>query len=329
MLKPLELVGRLMTRRMDELAAQAGLDLRVEPFAVPAGHTARRAARNITEAYTRLEAIQGDKLVPVVLWLLARYGFGEDHPYARAALPIAEAIEARDTPQPVNPYHNAHHTLEVVLNAHYLAARNDLVATHIRLTPREHALLYLAALIHDFEHDGTMNGKQRFRLERHANEAASTFFDAAGLSAEDQAVIKVPVLATDPAGPNLYMKALHSHAFYNGPAPDPATEFAELKPLAEDRRLLRLAGLLNDADLMSSAGLSLDYARRQSDKLGAEGGRYLDCNDMLRFLNHIVGGSFTTRAGRFFNMNMFLIKSFSELGLSSSNDGIEAPLVRP
>lgn len=318
-----------MTCDMDQLAAQAGLDLDAEPFVVVPGHTARRAARSITEAYTRLDAVSGEKLGPIVLCLLEGYGFGEDHPYAKAALPIAAAIEARDTPQPVNPYHNAHHTLEVVLNAHYLAARNDVVAIKIRLTPREHALLCLAALIHDFEHDGTMNGKQRFRLEQLAIDTAAPYFQAAGISGEDQAAIKVMVLATDPAGPNLYMKALHSQAFYQAAAPEPATAFAELAPLAQDLRLLRLAGLLNDADLMSSAGLSLDYARRQSDKLGAEGGRYLDCNDMLRFLNHIVGGSFTTGAGRFFNLNMSLIKSFSELGMSSSDDGIDAPLIRP
>lgn len=329
MLKRLAIVERSMTRRMDQLAADAGIALDIEPFAVIQGHTARRAARAITATYGRLEATPGDKLAPIVLWLLETCGFGADHPYARAARPIAEAIEARDTPRPVNPYHNAHHTLEVVLNAHYLAARNDVVATMIRLTPREHGLLCLAALIHDFEHDGTMNGKQRFRLEQLANDTATPFFDEAGISAEDQAVIKVTVLATDPAGPNLYMKSLHSHEFYGGPTPDPATAYAELAPLAQDRRLLRLAGLLNDADLMSSAGLSLDYSRRQSDKLGAEGGRYLDCNDMLRFLSHIVGGSFTTRAGRFFNTNMFLIKSFSELGMSSSDDGIPAPLIRP
>ena len=318
-----------MTRSFDDIARTAGLDLSVEPFVMVEGSTARRAAQSIIAAFEALEALAPPKLAPLTDWLLARQGFAADHPYRRAAWPLAEAIERRDQPKPVNPYHNAHHTLEVLLNAHYLACRNDTVATQIRLTQREYGLLCLAALIHDYEHDGTMNGAQRFRLERQSADLASPFFAAAGIDAEDRAAINVIVLATDPAGPNLYMKALHGMAFYEGSPPDPALAYPELAPLAEDRRLLRLAALLNDADLLSSAGLSVDYAAKQSAKLGAEGGRRLDCADMLRFLSYIVGGSFTTRAGRFFNLNMFLIKALAELGVNHSDDGIDAPLIRP
>ncbi|MFA5122188.1 hypothetical protein [Zavarzinia sp.] len=321
-----------MITAMADTAWQAGLDLAAEPFAMVRGRTARRAAQAIIAAYEQIEATAGPKLGPIVDWLLAGYGFAADHPYRRAAAQIAAAIEARDTPHPLNPYHNAHHTLEVVLNAHYLAARNDAVATHIRLTAREHGLLCVAALIHDFEHDGTMNGAQRFRLERLANDRATPHFDAAGVTPEDQAAIRVIVLATDPAGPNLYMKSLHSEAFYGGPPPDATTAFPELLPLAEDHRLLRLAGLLNDADLLSSAGLSSDYAAKQSAKLGAEAGRRLGSADFLRFLGHIVGGSFTTRAGRFFNLNMFLIKSLAELGAEEhemKDVAAKEPLMRP
>lgn len=318
-----------MTKTLQEIAGPLGIDLSHEPFALGEGRTARRAARSMITAYLALEAAPEPKLGPVADWVLASYGFPPDHPYRQAAAPIAAAIEGRDTPVPVNPYHNAHHTLEVLLNAHYLAIRNDRVATHIHLTDRERALLCLAALIHDYEHDGTMNGPKRFRLESLAFDTALPQFRAAGMDEADCAAIQAIVLATDPAGPNLYMKALHSAAFYGGPTPTEDMAFAELKPLADDRRLLRMAGLLNDADLLSSAGLSSEYSDRQSAKLGAEGGRKLDCADMLRFLQHIVGGSFTTRAGRFFNLNMFLIKSFAEMDVHVSNDGVNAPLVRP
>ncbi|MCW0180919.1 hypothetical protein [Zavarzinia sp.] len=318
-----------MTRSFEDVARAAGLDLSAEPFAMIAGSSARCAAASIIAVFEALEAQPVPKLAPMTDWLLAGQGFPPGHPYRVAARPLAEAIEARDQPVPVNPYHNAHHTLEVLLNAHYLACRNDAVATRIRLSRREYGILCLAALIHDFEHDGTMNGAQRFRLERHSADLAAPYFVAAGIGAEDRAAIDAIVLATDPAGPNLYMKALHGQAFYDGPPPDPSLAFPELAPLAGDHRLLRMAALLNDADLLSSAGLSVDYAAKQSAKLGAEGGRILDCADMLRFLSHIVGGSFTTRAGRFFNLNMFLIKAMAELGQGHSDDGIDAPLIRP
>lgn len=314
---------------LETLAAETGLDLAAEPFTLIQGHTARRAAQAIVRAFMVLEEVSAPKLAPVTDWMLAGYGFPPDHPYRIAARTLSAAVESRDTPVPVNPYHNAHHTLEVVLNAHYLAERNDKVATHIRLTARERGLLCLAALIHDFEHDGTMNGAVRFRLECMAVEAALPCLRDAGLAEGDIAAIRAVVLATDPAGPNLYMKALHGAAFYEAPPPIETEAFAELRPLAEDRRLLRMAGLLNDADLLSSAGLDVDYAGRQSAKLGAEGGRKLDGADMLRFLNHIVGGSFTTRAGRFFNLNMALIKASAELDVHENDDGIDAPLVRP
>ncbi|MDD3443934.1 MAG: hypothetical protein PHS60_00870 [Zavarzinia sp.] len=312
-----------------ETAPAAGLDLGAEPFALVEGRTARRVAQTMVRTYTLLESLPVPKLGPVAEWVLARNGFGPDHPYRLAARHIAAVMERRDTPVPVNPYHNAHHTLEVLLNAHYLALRNDRVATQVRLDAHERGLLTLAALIHDFEHDGTMNGATRFRLESIAIEAAVPVFIRSGIGEADIAAIRAIVLATDPAGPNLYMKALHGAAFYGSEGPVDTQVFAELRPLAEDRRLLRMAGLLNDADLLSSAGLDTDYAGRQSAKLGAEGGRKLDGADMLRFLNHIVGGSFTTRAGRFFNLNMFLIKSFAELEMHQNDDGVEAPLVRP
>lgn len=317
------------TPSLQDLACEAGIDLQAEPFVLVGGDTSRRAATSMIRTFEALEALAPPKLGPVMDWLLQGLDFPADHPFRRAAATLSEAVERRDTPVPVNPYHNAHHTLEVVLNAHYLASRNDRVSACIQLTARERGILYLAALIHDFEHDGTMNGAQRFRLERQSADLALPHLTLAGVDAADREAIRVIVLATDPAGPNLYMKSLHSIAFADGTALEPAQAYDELAPLAADRRLLRLAALLNDADLLSSAGLSVDYAAKQSAKLGAEGGRRLDSADMLRFLSRIVGGSFTTRAGRFFNLNMFLIKAMAEISLAHNDDGIDAPLVRP
>lgn len=318
-----------MTRDLAELASAAGIDLASEPFTLVRGHTARRAAGNMAAAYDQLEALDEPKLAATARDLLDRYGFEDGDPVAVAAAALAEQVEAHDRAAQPNPYHNAHHILEVLLNAHYLALRNDAFATHIRLTPRDHGRLYLAALIHDLDHDGTMNGSQRFRLERQSLVHAWPILAQAGVPAEDCKAIETMVLATDPAGPNLYLKALHAHVFYDGEPPPPTLGYAELEALARDDRLLRLAGLLNDADLLSSAGFTLSYSLKQSEKLGLEGGRRLDNDDLLRFIQHIVGGSFTTRAGRFFNPNLLLIKSFAELNRGADDDGIDAPLIRP
>lgn len=317
-----------MTRDLAELASAAGIDLASEPFALVRNHTARRAAANMAAAYDRLEALAEPKLAPAVRFLLERYGFEDRDPMMLAACDLAERVEARDRAVLPNPYHNAHHILEVLLNAHYLGLRNDAFATHVRLTPQDHGRLYLAAIIHDLDHDGTMNGDERFRLERRSLDHAGPELERAGVPAEDRKAIQTMVLATDPAGPNLYLKALHTHVFYEGEPPPPELAYAELEPLAQDDRLLRLAGLLNDADLLSSAGFTLTYSLKQSEKLGLEGGRRLDHDDLLRFIQYIVGGSFTTRAGRFFNPNLLLIKSFAELN-RADDDGVDAPLIRP
>jgi len=53
-----------------------------------------------------------------------------------------------------NPYHNATHALDVLLNMNYFARQS--VITEI-ITPLERLAALLAAVIHDFEHPGLNN----------------------------------------------------------------------------------------------------------------------------------------------------------------------------
>src|SRR5690606_8242650 len=68
-----------------------------------------------------------------------------------------------------------------------------------KLPPRPAALLVLAALVHDFHHDGHDDGSQPFRLETLALERAAPYLRRAGVTPDEQALLSAFVLATNAA----------------------------------------------------------------------------------------------------------------------------------
>lgn len=209
------------------------------------------------------------------------------------SLPCRMAAVLAAVPSPM-PYHNHHHTREVVCLAMLLAS--ELSVAH-------KSELYIAACIHDFAHDGMGNRRGNahtpMRLERRALEMAAPYLQAAGLSAQSWKNITVMVLATDVSkhDSDAISPAEWMRKAYAGDKPDGCPP--ELKNLFADADLAHHAALLEDADLGTSGAMPYDFAKRMT-ALIAEETRVLSPTPqtLIGFIDHICHGAFITPEAR-------------------------------
>jgi hypothetical protein len=175
-------------------------------------------------------------------------------------------------------YHNPRHFLEVLLCALELSRR-------ARLPDGATLNVLVAALMHDFHHDGSAGGKRPFWHEQLAVSKALPYLEAAGAASDALQRIACLVLATEPALGAPFARACH--AFHRGEAasaPD-RPPLPELDPLRTDPGLALEAVVLIEADVLPSIGLTVEYGHRVQSLLAAELGRTLDARDKLRFID--------------------------------------------
>jgi hypothetical protein len=218
-----------------------------------------------------------------------------------------------------NPYHNLHHTREVLANTIWLLQANAaLAAEHVPgaapITPPTAARQLLAATMHELGHDGTTNAATAatgrrympFRLEDRTFDLMRSVLCRAGIDADAIADLHVMIRATDPRSrPDV--RAMTDHILFGMPMPiGVCHEFAER--LCNPRLALATA-LLCDADVMSSAGLTRDYHARMSALLAAEHGKPADHAETRDFFDLVVGNGFASAAGRRLNGNLCCIRA--------------------
>lgn len=224
------------------------------------------------------------------------------------SLPCAMAAVLASVPSPM-PFHNHHHTREVVSLAMRLS-QNLPMQTRIEL--------FIAACIHDFVHDGMGNmrgGKHTpMRLERKAIDAAMPYLAAAGLSERVFLRIIAMVLSTDVSKKD---KSAISPAEWMRKAfagEDSAGCPEALTPLFKDKTLAHQAALLEDSDLGTSAAMPYGFAKRMT-ALIAEETRVLSPTPqtLIGFVDHICQGAFITpEAKTMFGDNIKTLRAEAE-----------------
>ena len=198
----------------------------------------------------------------------------------RAFAAVAVAIDAQAQAFDRNPYHNRQHFCEVVLTAHALCSlqRMDAATTQFVL---------LAALIHDFVHDGGTH--PAFLQERASIDSARPLLLEAGLLPLQVARMAALVLATDTAEGTAYMAAAClAHAKGVACTAKVPPSAPELAALAEDPGLALLARILCEADILPSIGLDLAHGMRVQERLASEWDRPLDVKDKLAFIGRVL-----------------------------------------
>jgi len=274
----------------------AALDLSRPPFRVVAGEDAQRVAEDFVRCYEALAGVP-DKAQACFSAALDAANAASDAPLCRAGAQIARDIDAGVGAGRANAYHNPQHACEVLLNALYLSR---LAAAGAQAT-RE---ILLAALVHDFHHDGTTNGAIAFRLERFAADATLPYLEAAHVAPAGRQRIVALVLGTELTTGMRFARQCHLHFSAAGPRPSLRGLPEPLALLASDAGLAREAVIVGEADLLSSVGLTVRYGELQQQKLAEEWGKPLGADHKLRFLEQFDDFAI----GRFFSPNLRALK---------------------
>lgn len=245
------------------------------PFCIDRAQPAEAAAEEIVHVFQALQNLPR-KVSLIFRTLVDCLAIAPDAPYAQAGLRLADAID-HDAAHFDLPYHNKQHVCEVMLCSHYLARSVDL-------GPHETLEIILAALFHDFRHDGDSLNDAPFRLERNSINLARPYLLAAGVTEGQCRKLAALVLATHPQAGLPVAHAYYSHHHRAAPRPRIPANAPELAEL-DNPDNAKHALLLCQADILPSLGLTIDYALMLQEKLAQEWGMPLGIEDKVRFID--------------------------------------------
>ena len=121
--------------------------------------------------------------------------------------------------------------------------------------------------------------------------------------------IRAMIFSTEVSVGARFARECHLHFAASGPRPSLVGIPAPLAPLADDARLALQAVIVGEADVLSSAGLTVQYGELQQEKLAEEWKKPLGADHKVRFLNQVFQ-DFTV--GHFFSPNLRALKSAAQ-----------------
>ena len=249
-------------------------------------------ARRLTAVYSRWDRQDRIDLVSLARGFLDRLGRSED----ALGCTCVEAAQAV-TRWGGHEFHSARHHAEVATNTMLIA---ELAGALGRPVESHDALLLLAsALAHDLYYDPPAGP---FRAEAKSACALTDIAECCGVSGDDRRALSCLILATEPSF-RTKLRELQTGACNDCEVPE------LLEPIMTQPALLALAAMLSDADLLSSAGLTLQWHRVQVTRLERERGRRMGAADDAEFLDQIVGPGFLSAGGRYFDPNLARIRA--------------------
>lgn len=234
------------------------------PFSVRADFDAETVANEVVACFNFIETLPNKTLLCFDAICL-NIGVDASDPLVSAGRRIADEIGNGIGGGEENAYHSRQHFCEVLLGVLFLGQLAGI-------TGRPLLQLAVAALIHDFHHDGTRNGAIPFRLEKKAIEEAAIYFRQAGVSGSEIEHIGALVLSTDILMGVPYAVGCYRHFAEGGDLPEPVAESGALALVASDFQLARQAVLLTEADVLPSVGLTIDYSMHCQSNLEREWG---------------------------------------------------------
>lgn len=172
------------------------------------------------------------------------------------------------------------------------------------------ALLLTAACVHDLAHEGGDNLRDGVYtpgyMEQKALDVARPYFDAVDLGAAERGEIETIVFTTDItffAGDNspcVRMRKIYRHYFWAEDVGDASMlMMGRLRRYEDDAALVRLAMLLHEADVATSAGLTYEQTRKETMSIIEERGmKTAGPGIVLNFLREQLGQTMYTEAAK-------------------------------
>jgi predicted metal-dependent HD superfamily phosphohydrolase len=255
------------------------------PFRVLPGQLPEQAGIEMVSCFKEIDRCP-DKVSITWAALMLQLKLTEDDPVNVAGSQLSADMDNGSGGGHCNAYHHRRHICEVILCGQYLA----MLRHESRLAM---AQLALAALIHDYGHDGKLNGHEPFRLERESLRLSIPALKAAGIPKGVRDRIAAMVLSTDRhrgypfalachAARHAELAGLHVHGHPKLPVPEGGLE---LRILQHDPDAVNQALLLCEADVLPSLALTIDYSLALQKELSTEWGVDLGSQDKLRFLD--------------------------------------------
>jgi hypothetical protein len=279
------------------MAEDSPFDLATAPFGRRDGAAPDDVAREMVASFAAVSRLR-DKTMRSFWAAMEASGIDPDAPLFRAGEALARDIDRGVGDGSGNPYHNSQHFCEVLLSALCLSMRATLSGA-------ERARLLVAALAHDFHHDGKAYGDTPFRLERVAAAATMPYLETAGVPAGERDRIASLILATEFSRAVPFVRRCYRHFFGTADTPRVPEGEPRLAVFSEDARLTLLAVLLTEADVLPSVGLTVEHAEICQSNIAREWGKTLGPADKLHFLERLFG-EFTV--SRFFSPNLERLK---------------------
>lgn len=272
------------------------MNLSRPPFQIVPGQSAEDAAAEIVAAFLSIESLPL-KTSRVFKMLSDCLGLEPEELSIAVGSSLAEAVDATAALHD-KPYHSSQHCCEVMLSSYFLSLLGGL-------DKQETAEIVLAALTHDFQHDGKPNGDIPFRLERNSVNKAEPYLAKAGMDKTRRQKLAALTLATSTAIGLPIARACHAHHAQGAPLPEIPPSAPELAELGNDPLTAIQALILCEADILPSIGLTTDYALKLQEKLSIEWGARLGLEDKLRFIDN---QRHTFFADNYFNPNIDKIR---------------------
>lgn len=276
------------------------MNLDRSPFVVIPGESPETVGIDMVAAFAAMSTLP-DRTGRVFDALMELLGVEPADPVAMAGVRLAADIDSGGGGGHPHPYHNTRHFGEVMLCAYFIAQLQQLP---VHAT----AEVVLAALMHDYGHDGKPNGAVPFRLERQSVVLAGVVTAEVGLTSEQKERLAALVLATDVARGHPAVIAWHvAHVSRPEEAelPPVPSEAPELALLASEALAARQALILCEADVLPSVGLTFGHALKMQAELSAEWETELDVQDKLRFIDEWLKRS---TMSLFFKPNVDLLR---------------------
>jgi CRP/FNR family cyclic AMP-dependent transcriptional regulator len=279
------------------------------PFVLPPGASPGVVAEQIVACFRMVGGLDRPA-TKVFEAVRASLGLDPFDPLVAAGAHIAAEIDRGVAGQARNAYHNSQHICEVVLCSLFLGQQRGLSGERL-------VRVVVAALVHDFRHDGSTNAGECFRLERLAIAAAGPYLAQAGVAPEVIDRIAAIVLATEVMAGVPYARCCFRFLHQAGPPPeappDAGGEASLLRHLATDPDLVVEAVLLAEADLLPSVALTDDYSMLCQQRLVQENGGFdVGPAEKLAFLDQQSAG--------------FLVSGFFEPNFNRLRGSIAAAL---
>jgi hypothetical protein len=250
----------------------------------------------------------GPQLPALIAVAVEDFGLSLESAPVRAAFMAALLAEIPNDLQ----YHGNEHYRKVLFHTiRLIAAHNQFFSgTTAALGHDRVALLLAAACVHDMGHAGGDNLRDGVYtpgfMEQRALDIVRPYFEALDLSADDRGEIETMVFCTDItffAGDNspcVRMKKLYKYYFWDEDVGDASLlMMGRLRRYEDNPGLVRMAMILHEADIGTSAGLSYEQTIKETVNIIEErGAKTAGPGIVLAFLREQLGETMYTEAAK-------------------------------